>query len=275
MREEHFTYLEEEGNEDKSTLNPIHHLVPLSDIETETKSEVLGRLKRSLAQDEPNAFEDLWGQCHNYLYRCCLRWMGGHHADAKDALNQAALKAWEKFPQHAQNIANPEAWLTQLTHNLCVDIHREHHQAAVHFESLENLVKFDEDILASDLDSPETLISYGEIESFLYHTIDTLPSKLRDSFALFYYQEMSYQDIAQHLLLSNDSVRKRIQKARQILQKRLSEYCSEQNFSEESRFEQLLTSDLEAPITDECIVDSIDYKVTATCLEPLSYAWYQ
>jgi len=56
--------------------------------------------------------------------------MGGNPIDAEDALSRAMLKAWEKVQQFAGEIANLKAWLTRLTHNLCVDIHRERSRAA-------------------------------------------------------------------------------------------------------------------------------------------------
>ena len=65
-----------------------------------------------------------WQQYRDYLYRCCIKWMGGNPTDAEDALSRAMLKAWEKVQKYAGEIANFKGWLTTLTHNLCVDIHR-------------------------------------------------------------------------------------------------------------------------------------------------------
>ncbi|MEZ2238449.1 RNA polymerase sigma factor, partial [Microcoleus sp.] len=55
---------------------------------------------------------------------------------------------------------------------------------------------------------------------------DTLPSRLRNPFILRYCHQIAYQDIAQQLALSLNNVYKRIQQAREILQKRLSGYLS-------------------------------------------------
>ena len=47
--------------------------------------------------------------------------MGGNSTDAEDALSRAMLEAWEKVQKYAAgDIANFKAWLTRLTHNLCV-----------------------------------------------------------------------------------------------------------------------------------------------------------
>ncbi|NET51358.1 MAG: RNA polymerase sigma factor, partial [Merismopedia sp. SIO2A8] len=82
-------------------------------------------------------FWQQWQQYRDYLYHRCFRWMGGNSSDAEDALSRAMLKAWEKVQKFAGKIANFKAWLTRLTHNLCVDIHREHRRGANQVENIE------------------------------------------------------------------------------------------------------------------------------------------
>lgn len=74
-----------------------------------------------LALDIRSNFWQQWQQYQDYLYRCCVKWMGGNTTDAEDALSRAMLKAWEKVQKFAGEIANFKAWLTTLTRNLCVD----------------------------------------------------------------------------------------------------------------------------------------------------------
>ena len=81
-------------------------------------------------KDSGKKFWHQWQQYQDYLYRCCLKWMGGNLTDAEDALSRAMLKAWEKVQKYAEEIANFKACLTRLTHNLCVDIHRERDRSA-------------------------------------------------------------------------------------------------------------------------------------------------
>ena len=70
-------------------------------------SEVL-----SCTEDIGTAFWQRWEQYRDYLYRCCIKWMGGNPTDAEDALSRAMLKAWEKVQNYAGEIANFKAWLT-------------------------------------------------------------------------------------------------------------------------------------------------------------------
>ncbi|MDZ8225792.1 MULTISPECIES: RNA polymerase sigma factor [unclassified Nostoc] len=91
---------------------------------------------RDCCEDREKAFWQLWEQYQNYLARCCLKWMG-NPTDAEDALSQAMLKAWKKIRNCTVEIKNIKSWLTQLTHNLCMDIHRECHRGVRQVESLE------------------------------------------------------------------------------------------------------------------------------------------
>ena len=84
---------------------------------TQISEQIL--LKR-LAHGDRTVFWQLWERYQPYLYRCCLRWMGGNPADAEDACSRAMLKAWDKLPKYAAKLINLKAWLARLTHNLCV-----------------------------------------------------------------------------------------------------------------------------------------------------------
>ena len=74
-------------------------------------------------EDSVKRFWQEWQQYRDYLYSCCLKWMGGNLTDAEDALSRAMLKAWEKAQKYAGEIANFKAWLTTLTRHLYVDIY--------------------------------------------------------------------------------------------------------------------------------------------------------
>ena len=249
--------------------------IPLQNIKIELEEQIL---LRHISQGDRTAFWQLqlWEQYQDYLYSRCLTWMAGNQADASEALSRAALKAWDKMPTYAKEITNPKAWLTRLTHNLCIDIHRERSRGARGIESIEEMHAGENETLSSTLASPESAILCQELRMSIRCAINALPIKLRVPFILRYEQEMSYQDIAQQLALSNNNVRKRIQQAREILQKQLNKYLSGVGGSVlESKSAQPATFDFEAPTAMETALEQINYKVVATCLELLSHAWYR
>ncbi len=132
------------------------------------------------------------------------------------------LKAWEKVQKYAGEIANFKAWLTKLTHNLCVDIHRERSRDANRVEDIEAIPE--ERGLISFDDTPEIAMDTGEKKIVIRRAIANLPTRLRKTFILHFYEELSYQEIAQQQEISYQNVCKRISQARTILREELREY---------------------------------------------------
>ncbi|AOY82773.2 sigma-70 family RNA polymerase sigma factor [Moorena producens JHB] len=190
----------------------------ISDIQLEASSTALGQ-SHHFSQKE---FWQQWQQYQDYLYRRCLRWMGGNPTDAEDALSRAMLKAWEKVKKFAGKIANFKAWLTRLTHNLCVDIHREHCRSANHVEDIEGIPE-EQGLLCCN-DTPERALETDEKKIAIRRAIDNLPARLHQTFILHFYQELSYRDIAQQQEISYQNVCKRISQARAILREELRGY---------------------------------------------------
>ncbi len=168
-----------------------------------------------------------WQQLQQHresLYFCCLKWMGGNSIEAEEALSRAMLKAWEKEQNSARKIKNFKAWLTRLTHNLCVDIHRERRRSINHFEGIEEYISGEEPEYLGCQDTTLVVLESEETRIAICHAIENLPKRLRETFILHYYEERSHQEIVQQQEISYDNVCKRISQARKILRKELKGY---------------------------------------------------
>jgi len=172
-------------------------------------------------------FWQLWAQNRDYLYRCCIKWMGGNYTDAEDALSRAMLRAWEKIQKHQGKITNDKAWLTRLTHNLCVDIHRERDRIANRVENIDAITHQEEQGQVFQSHTPEKELEFSENKRAIRRAIDNLPARLRETFILHFEQELSYLEIAQQQGISYQNVCKRISQARVILREELREYFME------------------------------------------------
>ena len=157
---------------------------------------------------------------HSYLRKQTLRLMSGNLADAEDALSNAMLKAMQKFNAYAGLIVNERAWLTRLVHNVCMDLHRSNQRIA---RSVEDTVAGEIDTLGGG----EGAVRTPEDETLAHRAMDELaaelermPRSLRQPLLMRVLDDMSYEDIAAELKLSNCAVRKRIQLARGFLRKR-------------------------------------------------------
>lgn len=282
----------------KQTINHRVSSILVKTIKTQTEVEDKF-LFTNYSRSNDTDFWTLWVQYQDYLYQCCFIWMKGNPTEAQEALSRASLKAWEKWQNYAGKIINPKAWLAQLTHNLCMDMHRERSREANNIESLEAIAVAEDKYVSSNISSPESAILSRERDGYIRRAIDSLPNRLHTPFILRYYQEMSYQEIAQQLALSNENVRKRVQQARTILKKRLYHYFSglddAQSLAsclnphpwkpqlgqeivtpilEEPASEQAKSSNCKTSVSVGCTPKSIDYKVTTSCLEVLPHTWY-
>jgi len=179
---------------------------------------------RGCSEELGKGFWQQWQQYQDYLHRCCIKWMGGNSTDAEDTLSRAMLKAWEKAQKYAGKIANFKAWLTSLTRNLCVDIHRERSRGANRVEDIEGYASSEEQGLVFFEDTPLCAMETGEKKIVIRRAIDNLPIRLRETFILHFYQELSYPEIAQLQEISYQNVCKRISQARGILREELRGY---------------------------------------------------
>lgn len=246
-------------------------------------------------------FWQLWLQHESYLDRLCLSWMKGNRDRAEEALAKARIKAWEKWPKFAGKVTNPKAWLTQLTRNLCMDMHRESAKVAAGIVSLEQIIPEESSVFAGTA-SPESIILNRELDERIRSAVGALPSKLRAPFILRCYREMPYQEIADRLAISSASARKRVEQARSLLKQQLQSYVSgldnsqlpKQNYpSDKAAIEQDAEIDChyvqknqkqmhypKSPTARIKMMNSsgnselINYRITAICLDILPHTWY-
>ena len=73
-------------------------------------------------------------------------------------------------------------------------------------------------------DTPLYAVETGEKTVVIRRAIDNLPPRLRETFILHFYHELSYPEIAQQQEISYQNVCKRISQARKILQEELRGY---------------------------------------------------
>jgi predicted DNA-binding protein (UPF0251 family) len=105
-----------------------------------------------------------------------------------------------------------------------VDIHRERSRGAKRVENIESYAIEEEQGLVSFEDTPEIALETDEKKTVIRRAITNLPTRLRETFILHFYQELSYQEIAQLQEISYQNVCKRISQARKILREELRGY---------------------------------------------------
>jgi RNA polymerase sigma-70 factor (ECF subfamily) len=180
------------------------------------------QLLQRLAAGEINAFWQIFQQHRVYLFRCCLKWMNGNSTEAEDLLSQAMVKAWEKVQKYAGKIDNFKCWLTTLTRNFWIDLTRR--RGANQVEDIEVYADRNELGLVSVEDTPAIALDSDEKKRVIRRAIDELPTKMRETFILHFYEELSHQEISEKQNISYQNVCKRISQARAILREELRGY---------------------------------------------------
>ncbi|MCI5957535.1 MAG: RNA polymerase sigma factor [Clostridiales bacterium] len=136
------------------------------------------------------------------LYRVAYTILRNEDA-CEDALQDTALKAWEKRSSLRED-KYFRTWITRILINTCYDTQRKRRR----------IVLFDE--------IPEPSVPPPDLTMAM--VLRSLPEKLRLPLVLFYSEGMSYEEIAQTLRIPLTTVRGRIRRAKGELRKELGEH---------------------------------------------------
>lgn len=133
------------------------------------------------------------------LYRVAYTILRNDDA-CKDALQDTALKAWEKRGT-LKELRYFRTWITRILINTCYDMQRKRRR------------------MVSIEDVPEPQVAAPDIS--LAMVLQSLPEKLRLPLVLYYSEGLTYAEIAQALRLPMATVRGRIHRAKGQLRKEL------------------------------------------------------
>jgi RNA polymerase sigma-70 factor, ECF subfamily len=173
---------------------------------------------------DSSAFGDIVLKYQDKIYNLCRHMLGNEH-DAEDAAQDAFLKAYQALPKF-QPKASLYTWLYRIATNTCIDYKRKPVWESL-FGSAEEGNRLVHD-RASDGPSPEKLYQSKQIEQVLQESLGKLSPKLRAIIILKEIEEQSYEEIADILDISTGTVKSRIARAREELQKLMKKF-REQN----------------------------------------------
>lgn len=172
-------------------------------------------LVNSFKSGDTSAFGKIVLRHQDRIYNLC-RHMLGNPQDAEDAAQDVFLKAFQALPKFEPHAAL-STWLYRIAANTCIDRKRR-----PVWESLFGITAEGEDLLhdrASDAPSPEKLYQARETDKALRVCLGKLSPKLRAIIVLKEIEGLSYEEIAETLEISMGTVKSRIARAREDLQK--------------------------------------------------------
>lgn len=176
--------------------------------------------------DRRTAFEQEALPHLDTVYRVALR-LSGDPSQAEDLSQETMLKAYRSWHQY-QTGTNARAWLLTILRHTFINQYRrtKHHKATVDVTEVEHYTVF-HDIQDAD---PEGTFFDQIIDEEIYQAIDALPDDFRETVVLSDVEGLSYAEIAEITSVPVGTVKSRLYRGRQLLQKRLYDYAVEMGY---------------------------------------------
>lgn len=174
-------------------------------------------VERVLAGDTA-CFEIVMRRYNQRLYRVARSILHDEH-EAEDVMQDAYVRAYQHLRQF-QGRAKFATWLTRIAvHEALARARRR--ERFVELEPSEDRKEDPMNSFSSKELTPEQAASRGELARVLEQAIDALPDTYRSVFMLRDVEEMSTEEAAQCLEISEENVKTRLHRARAMLRREL------------------------------------------------------
>ena len=157
---------------------------------------------------------ELVEQFSELLYRYAYR-LTGNRADAEDLTQQTFLRAQEKIHQ-LREVSTVKWWLCSIVRNSFLTSRR-HAGVVQSLDAMNAVGRLDDSLCLRE--APEAVIDSEELQRALLE----LSEEFRSPLILYYFEEFSYQEIAEQMGLPMGTVMSRLSRAKAFLRRRLSE----------------------------------------------------
>lgn len=171
----------------------------------------------------------------------------GNKADGEDGAQEAVIL----LRQHIRKLKSPEsfeAWMYRVVFNVCMGAKRKMKKSAQNIE-----LKPEEIGILEERGEflPEEYVVSEEKRSLLLEAIDGLPENYRKCVLLYYYEEMSYSEIAEAMDTNVQNIANNLNRAKQKLKEELQGTAATESMPlpEQSKNEALLSAGaMSAPV---------------------------
>ena len=182
----------------------------------------LGLVQR-VQRGDKTAFDLLVRKYQHKVVKLVTRYLRDP-ADAEDVAQEAFIKAYRAIPQFRGDSAF-YTWLYRIAINTAKNAIVSRDRSPIDFDlDLQNVEESNSmQARLADAETPESLLQTEEIRDTVNRAIEALPEDLRTAIVLRELEGLSYEDIAQAMDCPVGTVRSRIFRAREAIDKRLSE----------------------------------------------------
>ena len=180
-------------------------------------------LVRRVQRGDKGAFDALVLKYQHKLVKLVMRYVR-NPAEAEDIAQEAFIKAYRALPQFRGDSAF-YTWLYRIAINTAKNavVSRERSPVEYDLDRNNNDESYDMQGRMKDSETPEGLVLTDEIRSTVNAAIDALPEDLRTAIVLRELEGLSYEEIAAAMDCPVGTVRSRIFRAREAIDRRLRE----------------------------------------------------
>lgn len=180
-------------------------------------------VRLALDHGDQKAYAELLQRYRESVYFMMMR-MCSNKDDAEDLTIEAFGRAFKKLEQYSPDFAF-STWLFKIASNNAIDFIRKKkikYSISIDHKSEDSEGnEFSINIKASTLDPEESFIRKQKIETIRL-LVDNLKPKYKEMIELFYFQEMSHEEISQKLNLPIGTIKAQLFRARDLLYTALS-----------------------------------------------------
>jgi len=180
-------------------------------------------LVRRVQRGDKGAFDALVLKYQHKLVKLVMRYVR-NPAEAEDIAQEAFIKAYRALPQFRGDSAF-YTWLYRIAINTAKNavVSRDRSPIEYNIDRHDNDESYDMQGRMKDSETPEGLVLTDEIRTTVNAAIDALPEDLRTAIVLRELEGLSYEEIAAAMDCPVGTVRSRIFRAREAIDRRLRE----------------------------------------------------
>jgi len=157
-------------------------------------------------QGDPDAFGQLVEAYQVAVYNLCYRMLGEEY-EAEDAAQETFLRAYDAMDRY--DIGRPfPTWLLSIAAHYCIDQIRKKRMTFVYFQTLP------EQEVADPSPNPEASLSASEEQRRVRALLGILSPADRAAVVMYYWNDFSYEQIAEALDLTISAVKSRLHRAK-------------------------------------------------------------
>ena len=155
---------------------------------------------------DPEAFTQIVEFYQRPVFNLCYR-MLGDPAEAEDAAQETFIRVYQNIRRYDDK-RSFTTWLLSIAANYCIDQIRKQRMSLISIDE----TSFPE--LSADIPGPEAAMSRSEEQAQVRALLSSLHPVDRAAIIMYYWHDLSYEEISEALKLTGSAVKSRLHRAR-------------------------------------------------------------